>query len=90
MKQDTLLEMLSQELIQGVEVHEGSPSKGKALERGRPIWTLVFTLMNGNQATFLSARGTPREWASLDTLNDWLKSTGISSYKVFQEEVGEK
>lgn len=87
MKQDTLLELLSQDLIKEIEVHETSPSKGKPLCGEKNIWILLFTLSNGNRITLLSSRGTQREWASLDTLNDWLKTNGISSYKIVHKEM---
>lgn len=90
MKQDTLLELLSQGLIDTIEVHERLPSKGKPLDGDKNIWILDFILSNGNRTTLLSSRGTQREWASLDTLNDWLKTNGISNYQIFHREVGEK
>lgn len=90
MKQDTLIELLSQGLIETIEVRETSPSKGKPLDGDKNIWILYFILSNGNRTTLLSSRGTQREWASLDTLNDWLKANGVSNYKIFHKEAGEK
>lgn len=85
MNQSALIEFLSQGLIDTIEVYETSPSKGKSLNKDKDIWILVFILSNGNRKTLLSSRGTQREWASLDTLNDWLKNNGISTYQIFHK-----
>lgn len=85
MKLDTFSEFLSQGLIRSISAHEAAPSKGKPLNGNKNIWVLIVTLLNGNTFFLLSSRGSPREWASLDTLNDWLKSNGVSNYQVLHK-----
>jgi hypothetical protein len=87
MKLDSFLEFLSQGLLASITAQETNPSKGKPLETGRPIWILQVTLSNGNVSSLTSARGTNREWASLDTLNDWLRGHGISTFHIAHMEV---
>ncbi len=82
MKQNTFLELLSQDMISSVTAQESRPSKGKPLDAGKAIWVLNITLSNGNVFPLLSSRGTEREWASLDTLNDWLKNSGVSNFRI--------
>lgn len=90
MKQDTFIEVLSQGLIGSIVAQETTPSKGKSLNLNKTIWVLMLTLSNGNVTPLISSRGTPREWASLDTLNDWLKKNGISDYNVTHMEVDQQ
>lgn len=87
MKQDTFLELLAQGLIHLVTAKESEPSKGKSLDGGKMIWVLQVTLSNGNCSRLFSSRGSQREWASLDTLNEWLKTNGISNFQISQMEV---
>jgi len=86
MMQGTFIELLSQGLIDKIEVHETTPSKGKPRDVGNDIWILVIILLNGNVTKLLSSRGSQREWASLDTLSGWLKANGISKYQIFHKE----
>jgi hypothetical protein len=90
MKQDTFIELWSQGLISSIAAQETMPSKGKSLGLNRTIWVLMLTLSNGNITPLISSRGTPREWASLDTLNDWLKNIGISNYSVSHMEADKR
>ena len=87
MKLESFLEFLSQGLIASVTVQETSPSKGKPLEAGKSVWIVQITLSNGNISSLISSRGSNREWASLDTLNDWLRGNGISNYHIAHMEV---
>jgi len=82
MKQDAFLEMLSHGLIKSIEARESMPSKGKPLDGGKTIWVLLVTLSNGSSSLCLATRGSQREWASRDTLNEWLKNNGVSCYKI--------
>jgi hypothetical protein len=90
MKQDTFLELLAQGLIHLVTAKESEPSKGKPLDGGKTIWVLQVTLSNGNSSPLFSSRGSQREWASLDTLNVWLKTNGVSNFQISHMEVKEK
>lgn len=87
MKQDSFLELLSQSLIASVTAQETKPSKGKSVDAGKSVWIVKVTLSNGNVTNLTSSRGTHREWASLDTLNDWLKKQGISNFQIVHMEV---
>lgn len=82
MKLDSFLELLSQGLITSITAQETNPSKGKPLEAGKSVWIVKATLSNGNISSLTSSRGSNREWASLDTLNDWLRGHGVSSYHI--------
>jgi hypothetical protein len=82
MKQDTFIEIMSQGLIRSITVQEALPSKGKPLHGDKAIWVLLVTLANDNSTLLLSARGTQREWASLDTVNEWLKNKGVSNFQI--------
>ena len=90
MKQDTFLELLSEDLITSITAQEALPSKGKPLEGDKAVWILLITLSNGNSTPLLSSRGSQREWASLDTLNDWLKNNGVSNFQIVHMETGLK
>ncbi len=87
MKQDTFLEFLSQGLIKSITAQESPPSKGKPLDGEKSIWVLIVTLSNGNTSSLLSSRGTQREWASLDTLNEWLKNHGVPNFQIAHMEL---
>ena len=87
MKLDSFLEFLSQGLIASITAQETNPSKGKPLEAGKSVWIVQITLSNGNISALTSSRGSNREWASLDTLNDWLRGHGISTYHIAHMEV---
>lgn len=82
MKQDTFVELLNQGLVQTITLKEALPSKGKALNIEKPVWTVLVTLSNGNVSSLLSARGTSREWSSLDTLDQWLCNYGVYEFNV--------
>lgn len=88
--QELFTELVSQGLIQAVHVTEGLPSKGKALtsSSNKHVWTVTVVLINGSESLLLSTRGSPREWASLDRLTEWLKAIGLSNYQVNQMEIG--
>lgn len=81
-KLDVLSELAAQGLVKSVVARQSPPSKGKPLETGKPVWLIQITLANGNEGFLVSSRGTNREWASLDTLNLWLKRQGVSEYRV--------
>ena len=82
MKLDSFLELLSQGVIASITAQEAQPSKGKSLEAGKSVWIVQVTLSNGSVSSVTSSRGSNREWASLDTLNDWLRGHGISNYNI--------
>jgi hypothetical protein len=86
MKLDSFLELLSQGVITSITAQETQPSKGKSLESGKSVWIVQVTLSNGNVSSVTSSRGSNREWASLDTLNDWLRGHGISTYNIVHME----
>lgn len=90
MNQELLYELISQGLVKSVRVTEGLPSKGKALlsSKSKHIWTVTIVLVSGNESQLTSTRGSPREWASLDRLTEWLKAIGFSSYQVNHMDVG--
>ena len=87
MKLDSFLELLSQGLIASITAQQTQPTKGKSLEAGKSVWIVQVTLSNGRIPSVTSSRGSSREWASLDTLNDWLRGHGISTYNVAQIEM---
>lgn len=87
MKLDAFLELLSQGIISSVTAQEANPSKGKPLEAGKSVWIVQVTLSNGSISSLTSSRGSNREWASLDTLNDWLRGHGVSTYHIAHMEV---
>ncbi|EJG0411548.1 hypothetical protein C4G53_RS20770 [Vibrio parahaemolyticus] len=86
MKQDTFVELLNQGLVRTITLKESLPSKGKALNVEKPVWTVLVTLSNGNISSLLSARGTSREWSSLDTLDQWLHNHGVYEFNVMHME----
>lgn len=85
-KQDTFVELLNQGLVRTITLKESLPSKGKALNVEKPVWTVLVTLSNGNISSLLSARGTSREWSSLDTLDQWLHNHGVYEFNVMHME----
>lgn len=87
MKLDSFLELLSQGLIASITAQETKPTKGKPLDAGKSVWIVQVTLSNGSVSSVTSSRGSSREWASLDTLNDWLRGHGISTYNIAHIEV---
>ena len=83
MKQDACQTMLSEGVVHSVIVRETEPSKGKPLQGGTTsIWTVILQLNTGGEVAVEASRGGPREWASLDRLNAWLRSLGVSEYFV--------
>lgn len=82
MKLDTFLELQRQGLIAFVTAQEMKPTKGRSLESGNHVWVVQVTLLNGQDSLITSSRGSNREWASLDTLNYWLRRNGISSFNI--------
>lgn len=89
MNQELFSELISQGLVKSVRVTEGLPSKGKALlsSKSKHIWTITVVLISGSESQLLSTRGSPREWASLDRLTEWLRAIGLSSYQVSYMEI---
>ncbi len=77
--------LIQQSLISGIQVIEALPSKGKPAKKevgSKSVW-IVKSLYGDNQSDFLkSARGGPREWASLDNLSNWLRTCGVKEFKV--------
>ena len=83
MKQDACQAMLSEGIVQNVLIRETEPSKGKPLQGGTSsIWTITLQLNTGREVQVEASRGGPREWASLDRLNAWLRIMGVSEYHV--------
>lgn len=86
MNQDQLMSLLSQGLVQAIQVTEVLPSKGKPyLSPTKKVWVVTAILINGSQSQLISARGTRREWASLDRLSEWLKMVGVMQFLIQQE-----
>jgi len=77
--------LLGQKLVTAVQLEEAIPSKGKPAKKRGPlstIWVVRFVVNNKQVEILESMRGGPREWASLDKLNKWLRSNGIPKYEV--------
>lgn len=81
-KLEMFSELAEQGLVKSVIVCQSTPSKGKPLETGKLVWLVQIILTNEYDGFLCSSRGTRREWASLDTLNTWLKRQGILIYQV--------
>lgn len=87
MNQEMLTELLRQGFVSEVRVSESIPSKGKALlSSGKRVWVITVILVNGGESKIISTRGSQREWASLDRLNKWLRSIGLSNNYIVQME----
>lgn len=77
-------EIVGKKLLNYVEVQEALPNKGKPAQRengARTVWVIKASL--GNEEILLeSSRGGAREWASLNSLDNWIRHLGIQSYSV--------
>lgn len=87
LNQEMLIELLRRGFVSEVKVSESIPSKGKALTLNRKrVWIVSIVLISGEETKMFSTRGSPREWASLDRLNEWLRISGMIKNYVVQME----
>jgi hypothetical protein len=85
MVESVFMDMLRKGIITNVVIEETLPRKGKpALKKvgATAVWIVRIILNNAEVLTLESARGGPREWASLDSLNKWLRSCDVSKYTI--------
>lgn len=85
MVESVFIDMLRKGIITNIGIEETIPSKGKpALKEvgAISVWIVRIILNNDEVLTLESARGGPREWASLDSLNKWLRSCDVSKYTI--------
>ena len=71
-------------IIKEIIIKETAPNKGKPAQRDRGA-TMIYVVsinLNNEEIIIDSARGGPREWASLDSLDKWLKGCGVIQYSV--------
>lgn len=76
--------ILQQGIITHIEVAEALPSKGKPAQKelgSTTVW-IVKIHLGGKELILESTRGGPREWASLDSLDKWLKGHGVINYSI--------
>ncbi len=78
-------DFLQQNSITDIHVLEAFPSKGKPAQKqvgSTTVWIIKY-FYGDNQSSFLeAARGGPREWASLDSLSNWLRACGGEKFQV--------
>lgn len=87
LNQEMLIELLRRGFVSEVKVSESTPSKGKALLLNKKcVWVVSVVLLNGEESTIFSTRGSQREWASLDRLNEWFRVIGLIGNYVVQME----
>jgi hypothetical protein len=85
MQETAFRQLLQRRIIREVEVCETYPTKGKPARKdigSTSVWVLKLFLNEHQFAYLESARGGPREWASLDNLNKWLRALGILHYQI--------
>lgn len=85
MQESVFKSLLQKNLISGISVLKTVPSKGKPAQKqtsSKTVW-IVRVFYGDNQSSIVEAsRGGPREWASLDSLHNWLMSCGGQKYQV--------
>lgn len=84
MKESVFKEFVLQGIHMQVLIQEALPIKGKPAQKnpGSKTVYIVKIALEGKESLLESARGGPREWASLDKLAKWLKSLGIRNYTI--------
>ncbi len=84
MKESGLKEFIKEGIPLKVFIKEVLPIKGKPSQKSPGSKTVyVVNISFGEKEVILeSARGGPREWASLDKLSKWLKKYGIVNYTI--------
>jgi len=84
MNESVLKEFVQQGIHMQVLIQEAFPIKGKPAQKNLGSKTVyIVKIVLGGKGTLLeSARGGPREWASLDKLAKWLKLFGIRNYTI--------
>ena len=85
MYENVLKAFLKQGLISEILVCETFPSKGKPAKKDlgtTTVWIIKCKFDNNQMSILEAARGGPREWASLDNLNNWLKECGVTNYTI--------
>jgi len=84
MKENAFKEIIQHGIIPSIVAQEAIPRKGKPAQKppgSKTVYILIIRL--GDKESILeAARGGPREWSSLDKLDQWLKANGISSFSI--------
>jgi hypothetical protein len=84
MKESVFKELIREGVHLKVIIQESLPSKGKPAQKnlGSKTIYIVKIMLREKETPLESARGGPREWASLDKLAKWLKTYGIVNYVI--------
>ena len=82
MKESVLKEFIKQGVHLKVIIHKALPIKGKPSQKspGSKTVYIVKISLGEKEVILESARGGPREWASLDKLSKYLKKYDIVNY----------
>ena len=84
MKETVLKELIKEGVHLKIFIQEALPSKGKPAQKnlGSKTIYIVKISLGEKESRLESARGGPREWASLDKLAKWLKGHGVVDYTI--------
>ncbi len=85
MQESVFKELLHQDLITDIHVTEALPNKGKPAQKtagSTTVWTIKFYYGDSQSSLLEAVRGGPREWASLDSLSNFLRACGVERYQV--------